>query len=200
MISSTSNRPVAISPHPPPAADGLQVSLHHAEQRNLGDRVLRKGQKLPGRFSARHKIHQPPTCFLEVAFGELTLQELCHFLVFFPFPVSKRLVSTQERSSKASRTIWQGMIQIRGQTALSSVRGINYTQLPEPLKLHIVHQKIPCFHQLVYLLYQFLFPLLLLIGLLILCRTGNTFNTQTGVIPPTLRSSLLCFCSIWEQM
>lgn len=145
--------------------------------------MFRKGEKLPVRFDARNKTHQPPTCFLEVAFGELTLQELCHFLVFFPFPVTKRLVTTQERSSRASRSIWQGMIQIRGQTALSSVQGINCTQLPEPLKLHIIHQKIPRFHQLVYLLYQLLFLLLLLVGLLILCSTGNTFNTPTGAIP-----------------
>lgn len=90
------------------------------------------------------------------------------------------------------------MTQIRGQTALSPEQGINYTQLPEPLKLHIVHQEIPRFHKLVYLLYQLLFPLLLLIGLLVLCSTGNTFNTPTGAILPMPRSSLLC--STREQM
>lgn len=117
---------------------------------------------------------QPPTCFLEVAFGDLTLQELCHFLVFFPFPVTTRLVPIQEWSSKASRSTWQSLIQVRGQTALSSVQGLSCTQLPEPLKLHIVHQEVPRFHQLMYLLYQLLFLLLLFVGLLVLCSTGKS--------------------------
>jgi len=153
--------------------------------------VLRKVEKEPRRFNTKYKTHQPPTCFLEVAFGELTLQELCHFLVFFPFPMIKRLVTTQERAIKASRSIWQGTMPIREQTALSSVLGIKCTQLPEPLKLHIVHHEIPCFHQLMYLLYQLLFPLLLLVGLLVLCSTGNTFNTPTGATPPMPRPSFL---------
>lgn len=79
-------------------------------------------------------------------------------------------------------------------------KGINCIQLPEPLKLHIIHQEIPCFHQLVYLLHQLLFLLPLLVGLLILCSTGNTFNTPTGAIPPMARQSLLCSRLTPEQI
>lgn len=49
-----------------------------------------------------------------------------------------------------------------------------HTHTPEPLKLHVIHQKVSGLHQLVDLLQQLLLPLSVLVGLVIIWAEGNT--------------------------